>query len=119
MSIKDKVALALEAIERMARASERDGELGEVRGLRAAAVELRKFFRAGDLEPPPGPREILAVFWDRAEARGAADFEAGRVFGGPPGGARANVRVVHEKVRAETTWRWGWVVVADARKEGA
>jgi hypothetical protein len=131
VNIKEKVARALEEIERQARASEREahddvsnsmarmGFLGEARGLKASPrCELRRFFKAGDLEPLPGPREILAVLWGPAEAQGAADFEAGRVFGGPKGGARTNVRVVHEKIRAESTWRWGWVVVADARKEG-
>jgi hypothetical protein len=118
VNIKEKVARALEEIERQARKSEREGELGEVRGLGFAARELRRFFKAGDLEPLPGPREILAVLWGPAEAQGAADFEAARVFGGPLGGARTNVRVVHEKIRAESTWRWGWVVVVDARKEG-
>lgn len=119
MSIKSKVAAALVAIESQARRSERDGELGEVRGLKAAALELRKLFRAGDLDPQDdpkaAPREILAVFWDSSIAKGAADYEAGRVFGGP-NPRRTNVRVVHEKIRAEATWRWGWVVVADAVK---
>lgn len=55
-------------------------------------------------KPPAGLRVILCVRFDQAEAESASWTKLGR----------ANVRVVREKVRAESTWRWGWIVVADA-----
>jgi hypothetical protein len=61
-------------------------------------------------EEPQGPREILAVTFEGQEYADALLKQARAL-------AR-NVRVVREKIRAEQTWRWGWVVVADAKKEG-
>ena len=29
-------------------------------------------------------------------------------------GRHRNVKQHHEKIRSESTWRWGWVIVADA-----
>lgn len=94
------------------------GDMAGAEGVRLAVSLLNEAMARTEEAPPAGPREILAVLWGQAEAQGAADYEAGRVFGGPSGGARTNVRVAREKIRAESTWRWGWVVVADARKEG-
>jgi len=33
-------------------------------------------------------------------------------------GKLKNLRQHNEKIRAESTWRWGWVTVADAPKRG-
>jgi hypothetical protein len=59
-------------------------------------------------QEPSGPREILDVCVHQNEAQASSALEQGR--------GRTNVRVLHEKLRVERTWRWVWVVVADVRK---